>query len=1205
MSERRAGAIAGGILVLAITAAGVSVPSVASAVDTYTFHSAVNVAEPGGVTTHPAAEGEVIVVAHLRLDAGGYASESYSSSTSADGTVTIPQLPAGTYDFALEPGAGNSLPRDTATAASTSTADLDGAFGMSSGSPLLMHPPRSISGRVLDASSNGLSGVTLHLAAYDQFTGAYQPLDDSATTDADGAFAFASLPGAQMTVDFENVPAPWAPQTRLFAAGYGTKTVTFQLWSALTISGQIYLRDASHPAAATDATVTYTDVSSRSQSALLYSDGSFSIELAWAARINGVLTVTPTDPTYLPVTIPISGDLPQSVVQNVTLTRLPVVSGQLTGAHGGLAGISVTVTRIGSGATVTGVTNASGSYRIVIADASDSVDHYAVSFSDPEARYQDAVWSGAPAGLGTALGMNDTLVANQQLAPVASVSGKITAAGFAASDFAAVDLQVEVEDQDSGTWSGDESALVHLGGDGKYDVTGVPLGTYRIHASFVGARGVGEYLSAPVALVAGDKVVLNFTLTLGGPKYGDIVRLTDGPALYLYDGPTHLVPIGSTSTLTDGGHSTKVAVVLPAAEYLPYVDSQPLSNLVICGSSSIVDIATRGALHPSWNLTSQVPGPFDGVWRTSLTTAACASFHSSKKQVLGAFLRHGTTIYAIESDTKYRILELPNATFYGAYYSEFGIGRQLTDASEGWQNAADVNAWFLEQVPSHPFPRVALGTLIRFDDSSTSYLEDSYSHLIPIDDTSFLRSALIPSRPVVRPASERDDWTIATAPLLPAMSCPVSSLAGGAGFIASNDWLWREDVRFIPHTNLAAAYCNSRFMYHSDYRPTKVLLVKRVGTSTVYAVGPDGELRRILTSAQARAVSGYVYVHTLGSHYFAQLTIAPGLYEPGALVRARGGTNVYLLDGDSGLIAAPPASLLHDAGISTQIAVLPQADLDARTIEPGQLTQIVTCLGATWIAGSGKLTQVDPALVSALPQAALDDATCTAIPRSSAQIAHALFIKSGSTTYQVIGTTKHKVLSSATEKRLQQTSKPVVVTVNSAFAASLTTGDPVYDAGMLLKGSGSQRYVLDGSGGRIPVRDSAAVSDLGLSTSVVKVSDSVLAGFAVQPAFSEFATCGATTYVAASGKLTPIDSAVAGTVPVSALPSSLCGVLTVGTAEASPVLLYDRSTHAVYEVAAGQKHKVANWSKAKKTHTALSVDHAFLGTIPSAASLTL
>lgn len=1179
----------------------------------YTVTGRVVLEDPSSPgSTVPATDGQVEVSLFRQEQAtnGTYWGVDATGMTAADGSFSIQVSTPASYQVQLSvPGSDlygtTAVPTTTTIYAGAVTADT----GM-----VVERLKRVISGTVTAGSGSSTpaaANITMEVLTID---GAYSAIATTATAAADGSFTISGLPAAVYRLTFSGSKRT----TAVVSAVNGDRTgLVIPLAPQSVLSGRVLVGPDNVPAV--DVGVNFgSDVTNTSYTTHTDDNGYYTFPAIAVTVLTGTVSVAAPDSHHAqPEVVLDATTAPGDITQDIHVRELPTFSGHVQDQNGvALSGIDVRVDEYAQYATSPTVTehaatDASGDYSLPFTAAhyfGTAAVRYTVSFTDPTAVHAAEAWDAkdrfaSPTVESLAPGQD--LTADIVMPTAATLSGAVTSAAFRASDYAAT--TVTLQRWSDGAWSGGGIAVTPSS-SGAYTIGSLPPGTYRLKADYSGSKGRGTFTSDAEVLGAGDSREVALPLHIGpSVKVGAVIRFSDSPTLYLLDSATRIVPLASTAVLTDGGHSTHVTA-LPAWMHGAFdtVETQTLSNLVACGGPlGSRYLATGSRLRPAPSKTD--------AWPVSvISTAACASFPHSSTTEGSVYVGDGHRVFGYQYNPSAQRTELvaivTNAPTPGPYKPGGTLG-----------SLAKVNAAFLDELPKYPAgARVPLATLVEFDDAPTIYLEDSYTHLIPLQSLATMKAGGLSTGVVVRPHSERSEYTIDADPLRDILVCDdgvgdTVLLTGGKHHPGT-----AELASKLPTTLVSEQVCTAiARSAHSGAWEQGVQSLVRDAAGAVWYLPQAGARERITAFSQEvglyRTKKPLVFAY---EQWYVDLLTDWG-YAPGALVRVPGDTSLYLLDVNR-LVPVDDMSAVRDAGISTTVTELPSAPVGRA---PAPLGHVLECGTSEYLAGSGAIAEVDtwdsaPVGIagdplSAVPHTALDPATCAAVPHASKAIQGAPFIKSGTATYQVAPDGKHRVLSSGTLVRVQQRSDPLTLVVSSSFAAQLPTGAPDYDAGLILKGSSSTRYLLDGEGGRIPVRTLDQVRDMGFTTGALTVSNATRDSFTVQPAFTNFVDCAEATpnaFLVAGGFLIPVDSSVVGSHAVAVISASLCTAIAgeTNTVEPAPsVLVVDRSTHVAYQLSDGAKHKVTNWSKARIGRDYFSIGHAFLGSVPTGADLAL
>jgi hypothetical protein len=388
------------------------------------------------------------------------------------------------------------------------------------------------------------------------------------------------------------------------------------------------------------------------------------------------------------------------------------------------------------------------------------------------------------------------------------------------------------------------------------------------------------------------------------------------------------------------------------------------------------------------------------------------------------------------------------------------------------------------------------------------------------------------------------------------------------------------------------------------------------GSPTVYVIGPDGKKHAYLNGTDFRLEGGQSpVVFWVSSYYLNRIATGSVRIPPGRLVKTTTSSSIYVADGPSRLLPLTSFAVATDAGLSTQYDTVAASQLSGYTVAKTPFPNVFVCLDQTFVAGGGHSYVVTPSLVAALPKLTLDVGTCDVMHvwnTGEVIFKRALFVKSASssTIYSVNAAgQKQRVFSMGTVAAMMAPDPARYVTVNDGFLASMPLGTDLVTAGLLVKSPTSTSiYVADGAGGLLPLRSFTTATDLGLSTHYVTTTAATMASLTVRPAaLNNLVTCSGTTWIGGAGKLWSVDASVPGSLPVSALPASLCAVLPKSASALGTAVFLKSSTSAtVYTLEAGVKHPVSAWATlvrlaAGKPVTVLSVDAGFVSRIPTGA----
>jgi hypothetical protein len=166
-------------------------------------------------------------------------------------------------------------------------------------------------------------------------------------------------------------------------------------------------------------------------------------------------------------------------------------------------------------------------------------------------------------------------------------------------------------------------------------------------------------------------------------------------------------------------------------------------------------------------------------------------------------------------------------------------------------------------------------------------------------------------------------------------------------------------------------------------------------------------------------------------------------------------------------------------------------------------------------------------------------------------------------------------------------------------AVQFAPGELVYTS------NGSTVYMTDGRTSLVPLSSWATVREMGIAPSSARlVPSSALAGYSPRTSpLMPLVVCGATTYLPASGKLTPLSDPARPGLGSTALDTATCQTLVLSTTPISAVLVKTSTDATVYSVEGGRKRALTSWSAAVELGGAspviLTVDASWLAAIPT------
>jgi hypothetical protein len=251
---------------------------------------------------------------------------------------------------------------------------------------------------------------------------------------------------------------------------------------------------------------------------------------------------------------------------------------------------------------------------------------------------------------------------------------------------------------------------------------------------------------------------------------------------------------------------------------------------------------------------------------------------------------------------------------------------------------------------------------------------------------------------------------------------------------------------------------------------------------------------------------------------------------------------------------------------------------------------------------------VATATSGSLPVSTLSTVLCALLPKNAGTLTDPVFVKSPAspTVYALTGGLKSPIGLWASVVRLAGANPIVITTVNAAYLATVPLGPDVVETGGLVKSASSPTlYMVDGSGGLIPLASFQSVTDLGLPTAYATVSAATISGLTIAPApLGSLVSCGGEKWIAGQGKLWKTTTASTGSLTVQTLPASLCAVIPKSATDLStPSLVKSTASPTIYALDNGVKRAVGSWATVLTitggTGTYVATNPTFIASIPT------
>ena len=468
------------------------------------------------------------------------------------------------------------------------------------------------------------------------------------------------------------------------------------------------------------------------------------------------------------------------------------------------------------------------------------------------------------------------------------------------------------------------------------------------------------------------------------------------------------------------------------------------------------------------------------------------------------------------------------------------------------------------------YPVLYYGDLVRSSSSSPIYLVDGDSNFIPVRSTDAALAMGLPAAIKTIPAawlmpSTSNPITVSPTPLSGVVSCYGRDYLAGSGQL---NWILPSLVAQVPVTTLTTDTCDE--LYANGPEITALPFLVSSSTRKIWELDSTGVIHVLNNVSSAPPLDLFnglqpagSAIETVANSFLASLPqgfVAP---VPGELVRSSSSSQLYLADGDVQLVPVPAASLdvIRSMGLSGSAVTVPDAVIAGYPHAQPLAGSIFTCTGpgfaGEYIAGptryspAGSLSPIGNAAVD-VPVTPLTSWTCDSLPLGSNWTGgyyDQLLIKTTATSavwFVDSAGVRHPIPSAADQTALTAPYSTPVYTVATSWFNGLTVGpDDALAPGEIATEAGTnQLYLASGLEGLVPIQAADVATAMGLPGTVVTVSAATIAARTIQGsgALSSIVHCENADWIAGSGALWGIPSALVVSLPVSNLDDSVCGV---------------------------------------------------------------
>lgn len=384
------------------------------------------------------------------------------------------------------------------------------------------------------------------------------------------------------------------------------------------------------------------------------------------------------------------------------------------------------------------------------------------------------------------------------------------------------------------------------------------------------------------------------------------------------------------------------------------------------------------------------------------------------------------------------------------------------------------------------------------------------------------------------------------------------------------------------------------------------LFVRSVSSASLFLVG--GDRKRAVTSMStvyALAAGTPVRVALLTQAGLDAVPSGPEALRPGALVKAAGSPDIFMVDGSDRRVHLPSFAVSDALGLGGY-AEVPAATLQAYAVTPGELSSVWACGGARWVGDGGRITVVPAAVVDAsgVARTTPSAATCATLT-PTATSAGPVFVRAAGSAdlYLASGGRKRAIPSMDTVYALAGGQPVVVATVSQADLAAMATGPAILVPGRLVKAVGSPDiYLVDGYDTLVHLPSFAVSDALGLG-GYTEVPAATIAGYTVAPGeLSTVWACGSNRYVGSGGRLVRVTTSVvdAAGVQVSTVDPATCAAVPVSsTGTSGPLFVRGADSADLFLAAGGTRRPIDSMD----TVYALAAGQPVVIAVVAAASL--
>ncbi|HAM27479.1 MAG TPA: hypothetical protein DCP11_12495, partial [Microbacteriaceae bacterium] len=337
----------------------------------------------------------------------------------------------------------------------------------------------------------------------------------------------------------------------------------------------------------------------------------------------------------------------------------------------------------------------------------------------------------------------------------------------------------------------------------------------------------------------------------------------------------------------------------------------------------------------------------------------------------------------------------------------------------------------LASIPDGP-DYVAAGSLIKVADQQTVYLVDGLTRLVPVPSTS-LASDFTSDQILTVSPSTLGAFAIASGTLTSAVTCASATYVAGGGQL----WQLTANSSGLPATALDTTTCAA--LQKSAQSVPGALFLRSPATGAIY-LASGGKKNHLSTMTAVYDLNGGTSptLVPMGEDSLNGIASGRELLGPTQLVKTAANSMVYMIDGLATKIPIDLFETASEFGINGY-SVVADETLNEYTAAPANLSIVVTCGAAYFVAGGGQLWSLSGGSSYGLTTTAIDPLTCASIRKSPQSISGALFLRSPSTgaVYLVANGKKNYMTSMTAVYDANGGTQPVFVPVSEPVLARI------------------------------------------------------------------------------------------------------------------------------------------------------------------------